>query len=81
MYRAPFRDKYFDDRTAEVERIYTTLDPAEAQVILYKYDIDYVYIGQRERDKYGMEGIPKFDAIADPVFADPNGEAIIYRVR
>ena len=75
------RDKYFDDRTAEVERIYTTLDPAEAQVILYKYDIDYVYIGQRERDKYGMEGIPKFDAIADAVFADPNGEAIIYRVR
>ena len=75
------RDKYFDDRTAEVERIYTTLDPAEAQLILYKYDIDYVYIGQRERDKYGIEGIPKFDAIADPVFADPNGEAIIYRVR
>ena len=75
------RDKYFDDRTAEVERIYTTLDPSEAQVILYKYDIDYVYIGQRERDKYGIEGIPKFDAIADAVFADPNGEAIIYRVR
>ena len=75
------RDKYFDDKTAEVERIYTTLDPAEAQVILYKYDIDYVYIGQRERDKYGIEGIPKFDAIADLVFTDPNGEAIIYRVR
>ena len=75
------RDKYFDDRTAEVERIYTTLDPAEAQVILYKYDIDYVYIGQRERDKYGIEGIPKFDAIADLVFTDPNGEAIIFRVR
>ena len=75
------RDKYFEDRTDEVERIYTTLDPAEAQVILYKYDIDYVYIGQRERDKYGIEGIPKFDAIADAVFADPNGEAIIYRVR
>ena len=75
------RDKYFDDRTAEVERIYTTLDPAEAQVILYKYDIDYVYIGQRERDKYGIEGIPKFDAIADLVFTDPNGQAIIYRVR
>ena len=75
------RDKYFDDRTAEVERIYTTLDPAEAQVILYKYDIDYVYIGQRERDKYGIEGISKFDAIADAVFTDPNGEAIIYRVR
>ena len=75
------RDKYFDDRTAEVERIYTTLDPAEAQLILYKYDIDYVYIGQRERDKYGIEGIPKFDAIADLVFTDSNGESAIYRVR
>ncbi len=75
------RDQYFDERTAEVERIYTTLDPTEAQLILYKYDIDYVYIGQREREKYGIEGIPKFDSIADLVFADPNGESAIYRVR
>ncbi len=75
------RDRYFDDRAAEVERIYTTLDPVEAQLILYKYDIDYVYIGRREREKYGIEGIPKFDAIADLVFTDPNGESAIYRVR
>ena len=75
------RDQYFDDRAFEVELIYTTLDPAEAQLILYKYDIDYVYIGPREREKYGIEGIPKFDAIADLVFADPNGNALIYRVR
>ena len=75
------RDQYFNDRTAEVERIYTTLDSAEAQLILYKYDIEYVYLGRREREKYGIEGIPKFDAIADLVFADPNGESQIYRVR
>ena len=75
------RDQYFDDRVAEVELIYTTLDPAEARLILYKYDIDYVYIGRREREKYGIEGIPKFDAIADLVFTDPNGESAIYRVR
>ena len=75
------RDQYFDDRAAEVERIYTTLDPAEAQLILYKYDIDYVYIGRREREKYGIEGIPKFDDIANLVFTDPNGESAIYRVR
>ena len=75
------RDQYFDERTAEVERIYTTLDPAEAQLILYKYDINYVYIGRREREKYGDEGIPKFDAIADLVFSDPNGESTIYRIR
>ena len=75
------RDQYFDDRAADVERIYTTLDPAEAQLILYKYDIDYVYIGRREREKYGIEGIPKFDAIANLVFTDSNGESTIYQVR
>ena len=75
------RDKYLDDKAAEVERIYTTLDPAEAQLILYKYDIDYVYIGRRERDKYGVEGLSKFDAFADRVFADSNDESIIYRIR
>ena len=72
------RDRFFDERTAEVERIYTTLDPAEAQLILYKYDIDYIYIGPRERDKYGVEGIPKFDAIGDAVFRE--GDVMIYRV-
>ena len=72
------RDQYFDERAAEVERIYTTLDPAEAQLILYKYDIDYVYIGQRERDKYGTDGIAKFDAIGDAVFSE--GDVMIYRV-
>ena len=72
------RDQYFDERTAEVKRIYTTLDPAEAQLILYKYDIDYVYIGQREREKYGIEGIPKFDAIATSVFQQ--GDVMIFRV-
>ena len=75
------RDQYFKERAREVELIYTTLDPAEAQLILYKYNIDYVYIGPRERDKYGIEGIPKFDEIADLVFTDPNGESAIYRVR
>ena len=72
------RDEYFDDKTAEVERIYTTLDPDEARLILYKYDIDYVYIGPREREKYGVDGIPKFDAIADAVFTE--GDVVIYRV-
>ncbi|MYE53844.1 MAG: hypothetical protein F4X34_01430 [Chloroflexi bacterium] len=72
------RDQYFNDRAGEVERIYTTLDPAEAQLILYKYDIDYVYIGSREREKYGIEGIHKFDAIAAPVFQQ--GDVVIYSV-
>ena len=72
------RDQYFDARASEVERIYTTLDPAEAQLILYKYDIDYVYVGQREREKYGVDGLAKFEGIADAVFSE--GDVVIYRV-
>ena len=72
------RDQYFNERVEEIASIYTTLDPAEAQLILYKYDIDYVYIGAREYDQYGIEGIPKFDAIATPVFQQ--GDVVIYRV-
>ncbi len=72
------RDQYFNEKAGEVELIYTTLDPAEAQIILYKYDIDFVYISPRERDKYGVEGIPKFDDIAAPVFQQ--GDVVIYRV-
>ena len=72
------RDRYFDERAGEVERIYTTLDPSEAQLILYKYDIDYVYIGPRERGKYGIEGLSKFGAIAAPVFQQ--GDVVIYKV-
>lgn len=73
------RDQYFDERAREVDLIYATLDPSEAQIILYKYDIDYVYIGPREREKYGTEGFSKFEAIADVAFSE--GDVMIYRVR
>jgi len=72
------RDQYFNEKAGEVELIYTTLDPSEAKLILYRYDIDFVFIGPRERDKYGVEGIPKFDDIAAPVFQQ--GDVVIYRV-
>ena len=68
----------FRRKSGEVERIYTTLDAAEAQLILYKYDIDFVYVGQRERDKYGVDGLAKFEDIADAVFRE--GDVVVYRV-
>lgn len=77
------RDQYFNDRAAEVALIYTTTDAVQAQAILRKYDIDYVYIGRRERESYGSEGLAKFNAFADVVFSSGEGanEAVIYRIR
>lgn len=69
----------FEDREADVARIYQTLDPEEAKTLLAKYDVDYVYVGPREREKYGVEGLDKFTAFMDEVFRQ--GDVVIYRLR
>lgn len=77
------RDAYFDARVSEVAVVYSTPDAQQALAILRKYDVEYVYVGQRERDMYGVEGLGKFGEIADVAFreGDGAGEVVIYRVR
>ena len=47
----------FDGREQDVATIYQTLDEEEAGNLFAKYDVDYVYVGPRERSKYGDEGL------------------------
>ena len=63
----------------DVARIYETRDPLEARNLLAKYDVDYVYVGPRERSKHGEDGLAKFPDFMDSVFSQDNVE--IYRVR
>ena len=58
----------FEGREQDVKRIYQTLDAEEARILLDKYDVDYVYVGPRERG-YGVEGLSKFSTFMDTVFA------------
>ena len=67
----------FDGREADVASIYQTLDAEEAKTLLAKYDVDYVYVGRRERDKYGTEGLDKFSNFMEVVFQ--RDEVVIYR--
>ena len=69
----------YEGRAEEVERIYTTTDPAEAKVLLDKYDVRYIYVGHRERQLYGDTGLPKFEQIADVWFAE--GDVVVYEVQ
>ena len=51
----------------------------ETQNLLDKYDVDYVYVSRRERDKYGTEGLDKFPTFMDQVFQ--RDDVTIYRIR
>jgi uncharacterized membrane protein len=58
----------FEGRAADVETLYKTDDLIEASALLDRYDIDYVYLGARERGEYGPANFDKFDQLGDRVF-------------
>jgi tetratricopeptide (TPR) repeat protein len=79
------------DRQRDVNDLLTTTDVQKALIILSKYDVDYIYLGQLEQAKAGVAGMAKFAQMAQPdlgllreVFRadEPEGTVgtIIYRV-
>ncbi len=66
------------ERDVDVELAYRTLDATVARGILDKYGADLVYVGQRERNKYGEEGSAKFAEFMDVAFSQ--GGVSIYRL-
>lgn len=67
-----------EPRRQDVATIYSTLDPAQAQSLLSKYQVRFVYVGPTERAKYAPEALAKFNQIAQPVFQQ--GDTTIYQV-
>jgi uncharacterized membrane protein len=62
----------------DVETIYRTANAEEARALLDRYRVSYVYIGRLELEKYGGEGLGKFDDLGHPVYR--NAGVTIYRV-
>ena len=54
------KEEDINKRAEDTERIYTTTEPYKAYDLLKKYNINYVYIGPIETDKYGTKGVKKF---------------------
>jgi YYY domain-containing protein len=65
-------------RCVDVYRIYNTLDVNEAQELLQRYNVRYVYVGGLERSAYSGEGLAKFDGLGQRVFEQD--EVVIYEV-
>ncbi|MBI4310634.1 MAG: hypothetical protein HY681_02540 [Chloroflexi bacterium] len=70
--------KPFEGRQEAVRRLYQTGDVTEAKEILARYGVTYVYVGDRERAKYGTDGLAKFGELGEVAFQE--GNVVIYRV-
>ena len=68
----------FAGRAQDVATIYETQDADEAKSLLAAYRVDYVYVGPRERDQYGTEGLDKFSSFMETVFS--RGGVAVYRM-
>ena len=71
------------EREADVIRIYAGLDESDTLELLRQYDVDYVYVGQTERQYYPDEGLAKFEAMVEDgalAVAYRNQEVTVYRV-
>ena len=64
-------------RSEDITAIYTTEDVEEARRLLDKYGVDYVYVGDRERQAYGEAGLAKFGELMDAAFRQ--GGVTVYR--
>ena len=68
-------------RDTDVDTIYQTADGEEAIALLRKYNVEYIYVGTIEKEKYGSEVLLKFAShpeTYDPVYEKEG--VTIYRV-
>jgi YYY domain-containing protein len=67
------------NREADVRRLYTTTDDAEARRLIDRYGVGYVVFGPIERTTYGDRGLAKWDSLGSKVF-DQAG-TMVWRLR
>ncbi len=82
--RAVVPDSLVSRRVQDVNQFYNTTNIGEAQTILEKYGVAYVYAGQLEWVQYNPQGMLKFDQMAAQGYLEEvyrNQGTSIYRVR
>jgi uncharacterized membrane protein len=66
-------------RQTEVETIYNSSDLSEVKDILFKYNIEYIFVGAKEYEKYENLDPQKFEKIGGEVVFQ-SGQTSIYRL-
>ncbi len=65
-------------RAQDVARLYNELSWPPVEEIVYRYDIDYIFVGAAEQNAFDSLGLAKFDAALSPVCR--SGSTTIYQV-
>ena len=66
----------FEGREEDVASIYQSPDPEVVRQLVSKYDIRYVFLGPRERAKYGVSELAAVDSRFETAFS--RGDVIVY---
>lgn len=65
-------------RTQDIDAIYSTASRSDVPALLEKYRVQYVFVGSLELEKYGAAVAERFNGILEPVFRQ--GSVTVYRV-
>ena len=65
----------------EIETIYTSTNAAEAQMLVEKYDISYIFVGSCEREKYANLNNEVLQSLGEVVYQDPDYETYIVKIK
>lgn len=66
-----------NEKASQIETIYTSEDEAQVRKLLEEYQVEYIFVGQMERDKYPALNENLLRSLGTPVFDD---EALIIRL-
>ena len=60
-----------DERTADIESIYTSTDITVVQQLIKKYEVAYIYVGKLEQDKFTSINHELLKSLGDVVYISP----------
>ncbi len=67
-----------DERAAEIQNIYTSTDTELVNAVIDKYQIEYIYVGKLELDKYTTINDALLKSLGEVVFMSPATESKPY---
>ena len=70
-----------NEKSADIESIYTSLDAEYVKELLEEYDVSYIFVGSTEREKYGEQlNEEVLNSVGTVVFRDERSETYILEV-